>query len=301
MEPLLSILAGIDFTPTSHLVLEKAIRLARANGAKLTVLHVVDDDRFERSRVPRREGLPAPGVEEILRPAQDRMAELLAQHDLSGLAPSIEVLLGNPYKVILDLVETQAIGLVALSAHDAQERRLGPVASRCVRRVPADILLVRDWHAQPYQRIAACVDFSETSRRALAYAIRLARQDEARLELLHAIYPPGRDYAGQALYQRMDDRLTYEQEVQQEVEKTIEQFIEPFGAELAGIDFHTTILHATHVALEITSHLKRENCDLVALGTTGKSRMLGTLLGSNAERLIHDAPCSVLAVKSARG
>lgn len=39
------------------------------------------------------------------------------------------------------------------------------------------------------------------------------------------------------------------------------------------------------------------HADLIVLGTKGKTNLKYVLLGSTAERLLRDVPCSVLAIK----
>ena len=47
----------------------------------------------------------------------------------------------------------------------------------------------------------------------------------------------------------------------------------------------------------IVDFLNERAADLVVLGTRGRSGLRALLLGTTAERLVHEAPCSVLVVK----
>lgn len=50
-------------------------------------------------------------------------------------------------------------------------------------------------------------------------------------------------------------------------------------------------------AVEITGHVRSIAADLVVMGTHGHSPIASHFIGTNAERLIQDAPVSVFAVR----
>jgi len=47
----------------------------------------------------------------------------------------------------------------------------------------------------------------------------------------------------------------------------------------------------------ITEFARQVGADLVVLGTRGRTNLRDLLLGSTAERVVRDAPCSILTVK----
>ncbi|MGK0188457.1 MAG: nucleotide-binding universal stress UspA family protein, partial [Verrucomicrobiales bacterium] len=48
---------------------------------------------------------------------------------------------------------------------------------------------------------------------------------------------------------------------------------------------------------EVINHLTECSADLVVLGTRGRTGFKSLLMGTTAEKLIHETPCSALAVK----
>jgi nucleotide-binding universal stress UspA family protein len=58
----------------------------------------------------------------------------------------------------------------------------------------------------------------------------------------------------------------------------------------------TTVVGPAHVIADIA---KNNGSDLIVLGTRGHSAVAGLLLGSVTQRLLHIAPCPVLAVPPA--
>ena len=99
----------------------------------------------------------------------------------------------------------------------------------------------------------------------------------------------------------MDESMSFEEQVRDHVDARIEQFLEPFREDLNKLEeFSTTILETLHPGSAITDHLAGRKDGLAVLGTTGRSQLTGLHFGSNAERLVRNAPCSVLAVKPKR-
>lgn len=76
--------------------------------------------------------------------------------------------------------------LLVLGAHriSPADRSAGTLATACVRKAMASVLLVKDPHAGSFRSVVACIDFSPTSLKALEQAVRLALQDQAVLHVL---------------------------------------------------------------------------------------------------------------------
>jgi nucleotide-binding universal stress UspA family protein len=68
----------------------------------------------------------------------------------------------------------------------------------------------------------------------------------------------------------------------------------------AGIDV-TSTLRTGPAAAMLESEAARYNATLIAVGSHGQGRLAGSLLGSVATRLVHDAACSVLVARGANG
>lgn len=65
----------------------------------------------------------------------------------------------------------------------------------------------------------------------------------------------------------------------------------------AGSLFHTTHIHVGQPAEIIVRMAQELGCDLIVMGTHGRSAIAGLAMGSVATRVLHQAPCPVLLVK----
>lgn len=68
------------------------------------------------------------------------------------------------------------------------------------------------------------------------------------------------------------------------------------NAEAAGVQVITTISKG-QFASAVIEYLKKQKIDLLVLGDVGHSSIWGALLGTNVDKIVRNAPCSVLVVR----
>jgi nucleotide-binding universal stress UspA family protein len=130
------------------------------------------------------------------------------------------------------------------------------------------------------------VDFSETSKKALQYAVRFAEQFGAKLTVLNAIEPVATpDFAYHPLLLEAD-------KVKQATKARLEALCSQMGIQGA----RTTTHYGTPFA-EICEAARKQKVDLIVIATHGFTGLKHVLLGSTAERVVRHAPCPVLTVR----
>jgi nucleotide-binding universal stress UspA family protein len=138
------------------------------------------------------------------------------------------------------------------------------------------------------KRILVPTDFSECAQQALTYATELAKRFEAELHLLHVVPPPSTAYMYGAPLPR---EALYPIEP---AEKELGELIVP-GAE------HITQIERTVVTgipfMEIVQHARKNEIDLIVIGTHGRTGIKHMLMGSVAEKVVRKASCPVLSVR----
>jgi nucleotide-binding universal stress UspA family protein len=139
------------------------------------------------------------------------------------------------------------------------------------------------------------VDFSATSKRALEAAARVVAQDDGILSIVHVFNPPWARFHYRAPTEAASPR--FQQQFRQELQKRLEEFCIPDDPTMvwARPKFHL-VESAGHGA-GLTEFTRQTGADLVVLGTRGRTNLRDVLIGSTAERVLRDAPCSILAIK----
>lgn len=132
------------------------------------------------------------------------------------------------------------------------------------------------------------VDFSETTRLAIDYALEVCARFSARLTLLHVQKPPivpgtelGFNYA----------------EYLEHLSSTAAERLKELAASLpASCGAQTQVLEGIPWDL-IVQYAADKMVDLIVMPTHGRSGLKHLLLGSTAERVVRHAHCPVLVVR----
>lgn len=287
------IVAAVDFSAISRQVLAHAADLAALQKCPMVVAHIVPEGRLRDWADTMGEPFdPQAGLAEIA----ERLAELIESVPQARGAVS-DLRIGKPYPMLEAIVREHHAGTIVIGAHDILRQRLGSVAARCARSMPCDVLILRDWQGGSFHRIAVCVDYSPSSRAALERGITLACARHGWLEILHVVFPPDRDPWGEVLDQPLDEQPVYASKVRERARHRMEQFLSPFQDRLAACQWNTHFLEGEAPAAAITAHLSTQQFDLAVIGSHQGSWLEELVLGSNAERILHDSTSSILITR----
>lgn len=131
------------------------------------------------------------------------------------------------------------------------------------------------------------IDFSETSRKALRYAVPFAKQFEAKIALLHVIELP--------LAPPEAGFLPYDESgmLARQTKNLADLAARAIAPELVG-----EIIVRSGAAWDTVVAVARETqADLIITTTHGYTGLKHVFLGSTAERIVRHAPCPVLVVR----
>lgn len=288
-----AIIAGIDFSDSSPIVLRQAIHAAESRDTTVVAVHVL-----EKSEQQYREasGLKKSSFEVLKSQADSRFEKLLAGKE-HGVHVEFIVKEGKAAEELNKLAKNLDASFLVLSANDLTKKRLGSVAARCVRTAPCDVLVLRDWQGGDFKKILVCTDFSKTADKAIGHAASIAKLHGAELEILNVAYPADQDSWGEVLDHKADAEKSYEDECRELVRNKMEKCVKRCSKALDGVRYETLILESAMPSVAITEHVKSKGSDLVVMGTRGQSGIMSHFIGTNAERLLQDAPVSVFAVR----
>ena len=190
MNKLNTIIVAVDFSECSRSALEQAARMAEWTKAQLRVIHAVEHMTISEAAGALR--LTEDQVRsEVRQQAITRLAAWVKEAD-APVQHSREVIFGSPLDVLLQETRTSRADLLVLgvTGDSLLPYGAGTLATKCLRKAPCKVMLVKATHARPFRRIVACVDFSDTSREAVAQALLVAGQDRAEIHCLHIFQPP---------------------------------------------------------------------------------------------------------------
>ena len=174
---------------------------------------------------------------------------------------------------------------------------VGSTAEAVCRTASCPILVTRSGEgrhlrsairALEFKNLLVAFDFSSDSELALRYGLSLAQEYQSELHLLHV--------------------LTDSKSTENELAWTSQSTEGPYH--VAARQLHGSVpaeahlwCDVTHVVREgkahreIVSYAVEQEIDLICIGAHGQGFRLGTLFGSNADRVLREAPCPVLVVR----
>ncbi len=291
MKKFANIVVGVDFSESCDRAFEEANRIANWDGANLFAIHVLDEtiaDHLGEGGDSARSRLTSEADMELA----EHVKQLLG--DRGKATP--EFIIGSPFRELARCVDEHDGDLLVLgSGHDPSH--VGAVASKCIRRIGCDVLLVRERQREAFRHIVVCVDFSSNSKKALDEAIRIAKQDGARLDLVHVHRPITDLLAERSYFTAIVPDLSRDvDEVALEgIHRDLDQLAAAARAE--GIETRCVVERCVDFRKAIIDYLRASGADLVVMGTQGRSKLKSMILGTTAERVLNHAPCSVLAIK----
>lgn len=295
MKPLKSILAGVDFSPSSAAALREAIRLSKLHLGSLNVVHVIDtaialelEASLTQLQGEVRKGL----VAEAQRTWKEFAQNIQGAGELEPVITVEHRIMG-----LLRMVKDFQSDLLVLGAHGHQRPDVGSgtIATSCVRHACCDVLLVRDTHDGAFTTVVAAVDFSETSRRALERAAQIAAADRAKLHIVHVHALPWDPSTYRAPIPHADAHFV--ERYKSLLNQKLSDFSKPFMDNNKGLSVTCALSDAGRHRSGIVEYADRVGGDLICLGTRGWSNFRDMLLGSTAEKALLSSRCSVLAVK----
>ena len=278
-----NLLVTTDFSFQARRTYHCAAALAKKFDAALHVCHVEDTLPPLFSEIP---------AEDYLAELKDAVHREVENADFDGL-PVVPHLLQNrhAFEALNVFARAEGIDLIVMSTHGrtgVQRFLLGSFAERVVRTSTIPVLVHRQKDARPGgtdpKTVLVPFDFSEESTAALPALRVLSAAYGCHFTILY-VHEPVPDHV--PFFARLREMLHGAQSAVEE------QFVELKEKELAGIDATLETCEGVPY-LEIARTAREIDADLVVLSTHG-------VLGSVAQNVIRDAPCSVLSLRPGVG
>ena len=293
MKPYSHFVAAIDFTPSCRNALRQAVRLAAVNSAKVTAVHVMDEFLVHELK-------KALSVDQATVRAEwrARLQKFVEETDIGTAHVQVEVRIGHPLQEISELCCSLGADLLVMGVKGSRQEpnRVGVIAAKCVRKAPLDVLLVREDALAAFKKVATCVDFSENSAKAVRRALLMAKADGAVVDCLYVYQSAlsmSLDYGGMGA----PLPITTDVDALDRWNEELKNFLMPLSAELPDVPLSSGVVERMNIRETILEHVQETQADLVVVGTRGKTGLREMLIGTTAEKIVANAPCSILAVK----
>ena len=180
------ILVATDFSKNSDLAISRAINIAKATNAKLTMIHVVQRksvdnfiDDILKKLLPKALWL---STNEHRRTLLEEKINSLFRHGLK--IDYVLITKGKPDIQILQFAKKNKFDLLVMGAHGKYSLRdtfVGTTAEYVAKKTTCPVLIVKNDSKNTFKKILVPTDFSKVSKRALDYACNLFSKSSFRL------------------------------------------------------------------------------------------------------------------------
>ena len=278
------LLCATDLLSRSDAAIERAGMLSDQLGADLTLLHVVAPGESQQA------------LEQTLQGASSEMqARVRSPRWRAQRVPDVAVHAGNAAKVVLDTAAQSRARLLVLGPHRKRPLRdalEGTIAEKALATKDYSVLVVRDQALQPYRRVLLALDASDASASAIHAAESLVITPEVEAMVVHAHKPP---YEGM-LYSAdigMETVARYADNWRREARQSVRELLRFESEDAAQYEIHIEQRPAAPGILHAIEYFAP---DLLVMGTRGGGRLRRALVGSVANRVLHETHCDVLIV-----
>lgn len=301
MDRLKNIIVVADFSEASDNAILQAMRIAQWNDAVLHVLHVIDE--IEAVEAIELYGLKSPG--EVRAQLCEHVRLRLAAYVPVGTHGSpmedngeitFDVTIGDTFVDVLQAVDDLSADLLVVG-HDrvGGPEVVGHLARRFARKASTKVMLIRPGEPQSFRRVIACVDFSDLTNAVIEQGIRVARQENAELHIVHAPVSVKRlfdllDLSGELSQSRRAEQMD-------QMKLRMKRLLKPYAPMFEGLSVKSHVLPHSTILKGLNEFLDEGEPTLAVIGSRGRKNFKGLLMGSTAETLVDAAHCSTLVIK----
>ena len=291
------ILCPIDFSDFSRHSLSHARAIAGQHASTLTLLHVCP-----LTAVPYALGLPVVPVSVPTAVDLRAVVESMRHFARTDVGPSVatqfEIGEGDVASEILDRAAAMPSDLIVMGTHGRSgldRLVLGSVTEKVIRKATCPVLTVpppmEDVAPAAFTRILCAIDFSDTSLRALEYAVSLKQDTGAHLTLVHVVEVSPAPAVGGDLEER-----TLGAYVAAAAHARAERLQRMVPENLNADPCVETVVAIGSAHREILRIATERASNVIVLGAHGFG-VTRLLFGSAAHHIVRQAHCPVLTIR----
>jgi nucleotide-binding universal stress UspA family protein len=293
------IMVATDFSEPSRRALCDALALAAKNNAQVSVVHVLPHEakaaspELDRERIDAESGITALAKE--LRPEQE-IASVLVKY-------------GTVSEAVTKVIEEEAVDLLVIGTRERgrlQKLALGSVAEQLLRVVPCPVMTIgpkaeiaTSTHEPGLHAILFATDYGKGSVKALPLALALARQQQAKLIMLHMFSPMPATTASMAscapATAGADEVAAWVVSSRNRALKELHEFL---PAETGLVQAPEYVVGTDFLAEGILTAAGKFKVDLIVMGANhaASARMAAHNPWTAVHEVVQNAPCPVLTV-----
>jgi nucleotide-binding universal stress UspA family protein len=285
-----------DLSPESNEAIRYSSALAEAFDARL-IISYCDDPRASQSNL---DGRDEEAQARLRNRAASAIKRLVGAERIKSLSWDFVITSGAPSQAIPREAARQRADLIVIRSRRRPDHStlLGSVSEAVCRKAPCPVLVThpgeREWVSPltgriDIKQVLVAYDFSSDSELSLSYGLSFAHQYGADLRLVHILPPRPRTEAPEvALLPLASEDLFHRamQRLESAIPSSLRQGIKIDEKICEGLPYR-----------EVLALAEENEVDLICMGASGTGFGMRALFGSNADRVLRQAPCPVLIAR----
>ena len=279
------IIAAIDSSKIADEVLKRALLLAKNEDSQITIVHTIDVPWFD---VPDYFGKETKEIDEtqIRKKIESKIQEL---NEDTNIKCSVLVSKGDAADKIIYEAKRENAQMIILGAHSKEDmttKKFGSTAQKVTQESHLPVLVVKNPANENYKNILAPTDLSEFSQKSIIFTKEVFEKDDIKLAYIYQ-QPSGTDMDFYSL--APEEKEILNKRIKLYAKQDLEKFEKSVGIEKGElVDSSTTIEN------DLVNFIKKNNNDLVIVGSHGIKNIRSFLFGSTASYLMKESPSDIL-------
>lgn len=309
------LLVPLDGSTRAESAIPVAARIARAYGASITLLRVVETPAEYSTRLASPASFTKEAIKANLAEATSYLETVAKEEELAGIEVDTKALFGAVAPTIMAAVQVHHSSLVVMCSHGFTGFKrwiLGSVADHITRHSTTPVLILRESAPVPAteakQPVRALValdgsPLSEAVFEPVAYlvaALAASTSQQGELHLLRVVDLP----FGTS---KLKSQTYIDSNTREEAVKAAQDYLETLSARLKvgelenlNITVKAKVESDPDVAEAIIQQTEAEPVDLIAMATHGRGGMRHFVMGSVTERVLHHSKLPLLIVRPSK-
>lgn len=281
MQNIKKILVAIDRSAMAEEALKRAIFIAKENSALLIVIHVIEPYFIEYPFIP------SVNEEDVKKKVTEQVERLTNEADIEYI---LFVESGSASSSIILASQKKKADLLIIGSHgknDLDSNYFGSTALKVIQKTHIPVLIVKNEAKFNYKNLLAPTNLSDSSKESIQFSRKLFK--DTSLKYLYA-YQTIDEFQALTYRISIDQKIQFKRELLVDAKTALEQFIKETGeGEMALISYQA---FQNEVLLE---YVKKDEADLLVLGSKGVDDLNAFIFGSTASYLVQRSPIDVLA------
>lgn len=271
------ILIPLDLSENSMLALEHGTFMAKLFKAELYLVHIMET-RVLRLDLGAFSSSEKKNATETVQAKLEELAnDVYLKH---GIKTKAIIKSGKISKSIVDAAKDNKIDIIVMGTHGVsgfEEFFIGSNAFRVVTESTCPVLSVQTHSTKVgFEKILLPIDSSEESREKVPYAMRLAKNYNAKVHILGILSVDDDDAA-----------IVLDKKLEQ-VEKYMEKH---------EVDYTSELVEGDNLATTTLKYAKKTKCDLICIMTEQEENFTGIFIGPYAQQVVNHSKIPVLSIR----